>query len=324
MRLLSAEPEDRFRDMGEVVRELTSLERPATTGARTRDPAPPVAVRGERAMPVVLPGEGVLQSFTNTIGMRFVLVEPGKFLMGSPAGEADRSGDEHQHEVTITKAFWLGVCPVTQGQWKGVMGGNPSYFGRDGRGKDRVQDVSDADLDLFPVERVSWEDAQGFLKKLSALDEEVRDGREYRLPSEAEWEYACRGGHLIQEIIKDRHTLPFHLDRPSSSLSTAQANFDRNLGRTSKVGDYAPNALGLFDMHGNVWEWCADRYGDYPAGPVSDPQGALGGLRVGLRVYRGGGWFDKAGRCRSAYRGGNAPVRRYDFLGFRVALVPPQ
>src|SRR5262249_25959854 len=157
------------------------------TGARTRDPVPPVAVRGERAMPVVLPGEEVLQSFTNSIGMRFVLVEPGKFLMGSPPGEADRSDDETQHEVTITRAFWMGVCPVTQGQWGAVMGNNPSHFSRVGGGKDRVKDVSDAELDLFPVERVSWQDAQDFLKKLEALNEEVRIGREYRLPSEAEW-----------------------------------------------------------------------------------------------------------------------------------------
>jgi len=211
------------------------------------------------------------------------------------------------------------VCPVTQGQWKAVMGRNPSYFSRDGRGKDRVQDVSDADLDLFPIEQVSWEDAQDFLKKLSALDEEARDGRQYRLPSEAEWEYACRGGHLIQEIIKDRHTLPFHLDRPSSSLSTAQANFGGNLGRTSKVGDYAPNAVGLYDMHGNVWEWCADWYGEYPPAPVTDPHGPSDGSG---RVRRGGGWSYSGQYCRAAVRGWYTPSSRNMSLGFRVVAVP--
>src|SRR5205085_2732434 len=124
--------------------------------------------------------------------------------------------------------FYLGVHQVTQGQWKAVMGSNPSHFGRDGEGKDEVEGVSDADLDLFPVESVSWPDAQDFLKKLAALNEEARNGREYRLPSEAEWEYACRGGHLIEETIKDRHTLPFHFEQPTSSLHSSQANFDRN------------------------------------------------------------------------------------------------
>jgi formylglycine-generating enzyme required for sulfatase activity len=333
MRLLSVEPKDRFWNMGEVVRELTSLERPATTGARTRDPAP-VAVWGERAMPVVLPGEEVLRYFTNSIGMRLVLVKPGTFLMGSPEGEEDRGEYETQHEVTITRPFYLGAFPVTQGQWKAVMGDNPSWFCRNGVGRDDVRDVSGADLDLFPVESVSWEEAQDFLKKLAARDEVARNGRKFRLPTEAEWEYACRGGHLIQEI-GNRHTLPFHFDgplapQPYSSLSSTQANFDGSrpyggaargpyLERPSKVGSYEPNALGLYDMHGNVWEWCLDWFGDYPKEPATDPSGATEGSD---RVYRGGGWRSPAWFCRSANRRRNLPVSRFIYLGFRVALDP--
>jgi formylglycine-generating enzyme required for sulfatase activity len=328
-RMGAHEAEHRYPSMRDVVRELTSLERPATTGARTPDPAPPVAVRGEGARPVVLPGEGAPESFTNSIGMRFVLVKPGTFRMGSPEGEEDRDDDERQHEVTITRAFYLGVFPVTQWQWQKVTGSNPSYFSRAGTGKDSVRDVSDADLDLFPVEWVSWEDAQDFLKKLVALDEEARSGREYRLPSEAEWEYACRGGHLIQDS-KGSHTLPFHFDHPTSSLSSKQANFNGKhpyggalegpyLERPSKVGLCEPNALGLFDVHGNVYEWCADWFGNYPAGPASDPSGPSEGAS---RVVRGGSWFSHGLSCRAALRGWYTPDYRNCYVGFRVAAGP--
>jgi formylglycine-generating enzyme required for sulfatase activity len=252
--------------------------------------------------------------------MRFVLVQPGTFLMGSPWSEACRENDERQHEVTITRAFYLGACPVTQGQWKAVMGTNPSYFSRTGKGKESVKDVSDPDLDLFPVEQTSWQDV---------VSEEAGAGRDYRLPTEAEWEYACRGGHLIPDV-GGKHTLPFHFDQPCASLSSHQANFNGNFpyggadegpsrGRPRAVGSYKPNRLGLYDLHGNVWEWCSDWYGDYPDGPSSDPCGPPDGLG---RVFRGGSWYSFGEGCRAAHRVNNGPTRWNFNLSFRVAAVP--
>jgi formylglycine-generating enzyme required for sulfatase activity len=279
-------------------------------------------IRGiERLQPVSKPG--LPASFTNSIGMRFVLVKPGTFLMGSPEGEKGRFENEQQHKVTIASAFYLGVHQVTQGQWKTVMGNNPAYFSRGGEGKDSVKDVSDAELDLFPVEQVSWEDAQTFLKRLAARPEEAKDRREYRLPSEAEWEYACRGG-------PDSSPLPFHFDQPSASLHSSQANFDGNypyggaakgpyLQRPSKVGSYTPNKLGLYDVQGNVWEWCVDWYAEYSAAPATDPIGPSEGS---VRVDRGGCWHDDGRRSRAASRDGYRPSLRNRRLGFRAAAVP--
>ena len=172
-----------------------------------------------------------------------------------------------------------------------------------------------------PVEQVSWEDAQTFLKKLSERPEEVKAGRKYRLPTEAEWEYACRGGASSPS--------PFHF---GASLSSRQANFNGNYpyGGAAKgdylecpcpVGSYQPNGFGLYDMHGNVWEWCADWYGKdyYATSPAKDPSGPAGGS---VRVSRGGCWCDFGQVCRSAYRAGFTPAHRGSNLGFRVALVP--
>jgi formylglycine-generating enzyme required for sulfatase activity len=259
----------------------------------------------------------------NAIGMKLALIPPGKFTMGSPGDEKGRNKDEAQREVAITKAFYLGVYEVTQEQFDKVMGFNPSYFSaratgrkgtryedwsKPGAGKDKVEDlVSTGD---FPVENVSWGEAVEFCKKLSALPAERRAGRTYRLPSEAEWEYACRGGASSYQV--------FHF---GNSLSSGQANFRGTmpygraakrpwLERTCKVGSYKPNAFGLYDMHGNVWEWCRDRY-EYE------------GDR-GFRVRRGGSWGDGGAHCRSAIRLRRAPDDHRWNLGFRAALVAPQ
>jgi formylglycine-generating enzyme required for sulfatase activity len=251
--------------------------------------------------------------------MKFVLIPAGTFLMGSPESEEGRGNYEQQHEVEITRPFYLGMHPVTQAQWRAATGNNPSYFCATGGGKDKVRGQ---DTDDFPVEQVSWDDAQTFLKKLAALQEEVKEGRKYRLPSEAEWEYACRGG--------DTSYSTFHF---GNSLSSAQANFDGRypygggatgpyLERTSKVGSYQPNAFGLHDMHGNVWEWCSDWYDvDYYKGsPQRDPSGPSEGLD---RLGRGGGWDGRGRHCRSADRSGSTPGIRFSDVGFRVALVLP-
>jgi uncharacterized protein (TIGR02996 family) len=258
----------------------------------------------------------VVPEVVNSIGMRLALIPPGRFRMGSPSGEKERGGDEEAHEVEITRAFYLGVFPVTQRQWQAVMGNNPSYFCAMGDGKNRVsgQDTGD-----FPVEQVSWQDAQAFLRKLAALPTGKGIGWEYRLPSEAEWEYACRGGTSTAFCF-------------GNSLSSRQANINGdypydggekgpNLERTCPVGSYRPNALGLFDTHGNVWEWCADWYGEdsYSQSPGKDPPGPSTGS---LRVIRGGGWSNHGQFCRAASRYENTPSFRIISLGFRVAAVP--
>jgi uncharacterized protein (TIGR02996 family) len=255
--------------------------------------------------------------WTNSLGMRFVLIPAGTFPMGSPENEERPDDEDLQHEVEITRPFYLGIYPVTQAQWQAVMGSNPSWFCATEGGKDKVTGMS---TDDFPVECVSWEDVTAFLEKLSALEKERESGRKYRLPTEAEWEHSCRGGASSSQ--------PFHF---GNSLCSTQANFRGDfpyggaekrpyLERTCKVGSYAANAFGLYDLHGNVWQWCSDWFdADYYAGsPPRDPPGPSEGS---FRVIRGGGWNSVGRHCRSANRGRDAPALRDFGLGFRVALV---
>ena len=252
---------------------------------------------------------------TNSIGMKLALIPAGKFMMGLPKDEKERGDNEEQHEVSITRPFYLGVYVVTQAEYEKVMGNNPSYFSAKDTGKDSVKDM---DTSRFPVETVSWDDAVAFCKKLSELPEEKKAGRVYRLPTEAEWEYACRAGTKTV----------FHY---GDSLSSRQANFNGEypyggadkgpfLARTAKVGSYAANGFGLYDMHGNVWEWCQDWHDAnyYKNSPREDPPGPA---QASARVVRGGGWGDHGGDCRSAGRIGGEPGFRGSGLGFRVAAV---
>jgi formylglycine-generating enzyme required for sulfatase activity len=199
------------------------------------------------------------------------------------------------------------------------MGNNPSWFSANGKGKGEVVGLDTSD---FPVETVSWNDAVAFCKKVSELPEEKRAGRVYRLPTEAEWEYSCRGGAKSYQVFSF-----------GNSLSSTQANFNGNfpyggaakgpyLGRTCKVGSYKPNGFGLFDMHGNIWQWCADWYDAkyYSNSPRQDPRGPAEGS---LRVMRGGCWGSIGQVCRSAIRDGLGPGDRICALGVRLALVPP-
>jgi formylglycine-generating enzyme required for sulfatase activity/tRNA A-37 threonylcarbamoyl transferase component Bud32 len=256
------------------------------------------------------------KTISNSIGMKLVLIPAGKFLMGSPQSEPGRGSDEGpQREVEITRPFYLGVFSITQAQWRAVMEYNPSFFCAEGGGKNQVRGMN---TDDYPVENVSWEDVATFLEELSALPAEREEGRVYRLPSEAEWEYACRAGT----------TTAFHY---GDSLSSTQANFDGThphggaargpyLERTCKVGSYKPNAFGLYDMHGNVWEWCADWYSRdcHARSPASDPTGPAQGTD---RVFRGGSWLHRGRHCRSADRDWGAPGLRGDYLGFRVVMI---
>jgi formylglycine-generating enzyme required for sulfatase activity len=277
-------------------------------------------LRGQEA------GKGLklAKEVTNSIGMKLVLVPPGKFTMGSPKTEKDRGDDEQEHEVEITRPFYLGAFEVTQAQYEKVMGTNPSWFSVTGEGK---KDVAGLDTRNFPVERVSWKDAVEFCKRLSALPEEKKAGRVYHLPTEAEWEYACRGGPVSSRA-------PFHFKKPSASLSFGQANFWSEdpygggtkglpLLRTCPVGSYEPNRLGLYDMHGNVYEWCADAYdkGYYAKSPQRDPQGPDAGPNAS-RVLRGGSWSSIGRYCRAAYRGRYGPGDRYLGFGFRGVMRP--
>jgi serine/threonine protein kinase/formylglycine-generating enzyme required for sulfatase activity len=246
---------------------------------------------------------------TSSIGMELVLIPAGKFLMGSPPEEKDRRDDEEQHEVEITRPFYLGRHEVTQAEYEKVMGHNPSYFAPGGAG---AAEVKGLDTGSFPVDSVTWEDAREFCRRLSDLPAERASRRVYRQPTEAEWEYACRGGA--------RESVPFH---SGHVLPADQANFGRNVGRTTPVGSFPKaNGFGLLDMHGNVSEWCSDRYdrGYYHVSPVRDPSGPD---RGGRRVLRGGSWERPAGECRSAGRRGFDPGVRNIGFGFRVVCVPP-
>jgi len=215
------------------------------------------------------------------LGMEFVYISPGTFMMGTPASGAGR-----QHQVTLTKGYYLQMTEVTQSQWQAVMGNNPSKFKGDN----------------LPVECVSWNDVQEFIRKLNQMD----PGKGYRLPTEAEWEYACRAGT----------TTAYYWGK---SMDGSYCWYDGNSsGKTHEVGTKKPNAWGLFDMIGNIYEWCQDWYGDYPSGEVTNPQGPGSGS---YRLLRGGSWSNDAGFCRSARRNGSPPGWPLSNAGFRLAAA---
>jgi uncharacterized protein (TIGR02996 family) len=205
---------------------------------------------------------------TNSAGIRFALVPRGTFWMS-------RDGKNAQRQVEILHDFYMGVYPVTQAEWQAVMGNNPSYFSRSGGGGDRIADLSDEQIANLPVEQVSWHDAQKFIARLN--EREKDSGWVYSLPTEAQWEYACRAAAQS----KDECSFDYYSSNgPTNSLTRGMANFNYYLGSSSPVGAYPPNRLGLCDMHGNVWEWCLDKYyeeGEYSPSPP------------GVTVSHGGG-----------------------------------
>jgi formylglycine-generating enzyme required for sulfatase activity len=248
------------------------------------------------------PAPRTMNRFTNSIKMKLVRIRAGKFLMGSPADEPGRRPSEHRHEVEITRPFFLAVYAVTQAQYQKVMGNNPSYFSPTGGGRARAG----GDSGDLPVETVSWNDAVAFCKKLSALPAEKGARRVYRLPTEAEWEYACRAGTSTAYYV-------------GKTLEARHANFAPSpVNRVSKVGSYKPNAWGLYDMHGNVWQWCADWFGEdyYRTSPKKDPAGPKAGTS---RVVRGGCWLNAGQECRAAIRPAVPPTYTSNHVGFRVA-----
>jgi formylglycine-generating enzyme required for sulfatase activity len=274
-------------------RAKTSAETPAldtsteTAAGRPRGP-------GDADMPKLL---------TNSIGMKLVLIPAGEFQMGSPESEEGRRDNEGpQHRVEITAPFYIGACEVSQEEYEQVMGMHRNAFCKTGH---RAKRVAGQDTGRFPVEMVSWNDAVEFCMKLSALPAERKASRMYRLPTEAEWEYACRAGTPWR----------FHYgDWPDDEYG----NYGED--RTTAVGSFKPNPWGLYDVHGNVSEWCADCYSEdyYERSPSADPTGPASGSE---RVYRGGHFGGDPMLRRSAFRTGFGPDRWSEAVGFRVVCV---
>ena len=235
-------------------------------------------------------------TMTNSLGMTFKYIPAGTFLMGSPSNELGRKSTEAQHTVTISKPFYMQTTEVTQGQWKLVMNNNnPSSFSNCG--------------DNCPVENISWNDTLAFIEALNAMGEGT-----YSLPTEAQWEYAARAGVKTAYINGD-------ISNTMTDANLGQVGWynSNSSSATHPVAQKPPNAWGLYDIHGNVYEWCQDWYGGYPGGPVTDPLGPTSGT---LKICRGGAWFGDAQDCRLASRGNPPPdLRRNDF-GLRLLKSP--
>ncbi len=271
-------------------------------------------------------GENYTLPLSEKVNLDMIWIEPGTFMMGSPENELGRHSSETQHQVTLTKGYWLGKYVVTQDQYKAIIRTNPSEF-------------QGADL---PVERVSWFDAKKFCAKLTEIAkiaERLPEGYEYTLPTEAQWEYACRAGTTTafnngKNILTRKQEDVYYLDdnlsickgEPCPNLDLVAWYCFNSDNMSHSVGQKLPNAWGLYDMHGNIWEWCldscdwnddkivADTYED----GIKDPLCTTGSLRM----LRGGCWGISANGCRSAYRSYDTPGIRYRTIGFRVALVP--
>lgn len=280
------------------------------TSTKPKEQTQPVAAKKADTAP-----SGPQVPLTSSVGTTLVPIPPGSFMMGSPASETDRTGDESQVQVTLTRPFWMAAHECTQQEWETVMGSNPSRF----KGPRN------------PVERVSWKSAMAFCVKLTQMDHDggsLAKNLRYSLPTEAQWEYACRAGT----------TTPFGVG-DGANLDSMQANFDGDAPygsalkgparkSTMDVGSFPPNEWGLHDMHGNVWEWCLDTYGKKLRGgfdPITDDGSSPFRLLLWFcrtRVIRGGSWNNGARSCRSANRSWYVPTDCGNSLGFRVAVVP--
>lgn len=234
------------------------------------------------------PKENVTIDLGGDITMEFVLIHPGSFLMGS---DKDGAANGPVHKVNITKPFYLGKYEVTQEQWLAVMGYNPGTF----------PGLKN------PVQHVYWDECQTFLRKLAG---DAVHGPAFKLPTEAQWEYACRAGS----------TNRFSFGNDETQLGDYAWFSGNSEGKPHPVGQKKPNAWGLYDMYGNVWEWCADWTGKYPDGEVNDPVNPPSGPNF---VHRGDSWKSNARNISSAHRGGNRPIWRHHDVGLRVVYQPP-
>jgi uncharacterized protein (TIGR02996 family) len=301
---------DWLEEQADARAELVRL----TLHLRHDSPGPRRQLREVRLRELLASGlQPCVPTLVNSIGMELVLVPPGRFQMGTPFSEPYHSPDEGPtHEVVITRPFYLGRFPVLQAEYECVTKRNPSHFAP--AGPLPYYRLENTDTTRFPVDCVDFTEAVVFCQMLSLLPVERSAGRVYRLPSEAEWEYACRAGTSSVFSCGD-------------SLSSRQGNFDGNypyggaahdisLKRTCLVGQYPPNAFGLFDMHGNVWEWCSDWFDEdyYARSPQTDPPGPVEGE---AHVLRGGSWIDAGWHCRSGDRSHREALH---YVGFRVAM----
>jgi serine/threonine protein kinase/formylglycine-generating enzyme required for sulfatase activity len=282
---LAADAQVQLVFLSDLHKERLKAAREATVGRKGCEPADAIDERADDVL------------------MTFVRLPKGTFYMGW-----DDTNTKKGKLTEIKEDFEIAVHDVTQGQWQAVMGDNPSHFSRFGGGRREVKNISDEELKLFPVDSVTWNEAQEFIKKLN--EKERARGFVYRLPTQTEWEYACRGGATTE----DDCSYHFYFDKPTNDLSSEQANFDgripfgnapkgKLLGRPTRVGSYPPNKLGLCDMHGNVWQWCAD----------------LGGSG---RVGRGGAWSRTGEECRAAHRMVLGATARNYHCGLRLVRVP--
>lgn len=246
-------------------------------------------------------GSPLRQNWTNSVGIEFVLIPAGTFMMGTPETEKDREPHEGpQHEVTIAKPFYMGKFEVTQTQWVAVMGNNPSQFKGDN----------------LPVDNVCWNDAQEFISRLNAL----KDGYTYRLPSEAEWEYACRAGTTTPFGLTDAITADIVNYNGTFPYSNAPKSINRE--KTAPVGGLGKaNAWGLYDMHGNVSEWCQDWFHDNYNGAPTDGSAWEANPSIKCRVFRGGSFNSSGNNCRSGSRDRYVPVGKFPDNGLRVVAV---
>jgi formylglycine-generating enzyme required for sulfatase activity len=288
-------------------RSLTNLTLPASPFLVAGTVPATIGCRFYRAVALTSP--------TNQASM--VFIPPGVFTLGSPSNEVDRYTDEGpQTTVTNSLGFWIGIYPVTQQDYQSVISNNPSYFNGDRSGAPYYDRNYGTDL-TRPVEHVTWQDATNYCAVLTQRD--LAAGRiparyQYRLPTEAEWEYACRAGTATRFYYGDD---PGYINLPSQAWY-----FDNSGGQTHPVGQKPPNPWGLYDMCGNVFQWCQDWYGTYPGGGEADPQGPAAGQ---YRVLRGGCWSYDNWFCRSACRMYDDPADIYDYYncyGFRLVLAP--
>ncbi|MBD1940005.1 bifunctional serine/threonine-protein kinase/formylglycine-generating enzyme family protein [Microcoleus sp. FACHB-68] len=314
--------------VGLVISKNFWNQQPETVGDNPHPPEPETPTFGFTTVTVNARGETVsrqhrqagvfVENLSNNVILETVAIPGGKFLMGSPATEQERESSESPQHSVMLQPFFLGKYPVTQVQWQAVMGNNPAHF----RGNNR------------PVENVSWNDAIAFCQKLSK-----KTGRNYRLPSEAEWEYACRAGTTTPFYFGK--TITSDLANYNSDYIYASAPKGVNRRETTDAGSFPPNAFGLYDMHGNVWEWCQDVWHENYNGAPSDgsawesggdiihfygsEEGASSPLskKHGYgRMQRGGSWYFNPRNCRSANRSRNVPDYWSYYIGFRVVLVP--